>query len=219
VTTSDILMALLRFALILPAIILHEVAHGYVAYLLGDTTAKDRGRLTLNPLSHLDLWGTVLMPALLLVASSGRFAFGYAKPVPVDPGRMYRVSPRTGMLLTGIAGPATNIALAIVAGIVYRISGAVGAPAVVSLLFWYFAYINLVLAFFNLIPIPPLDGSRVVQRFLKGRALQAYASMEQYGFVIVIALLWFLPRFTGIDVIDAYFRVTVDPIARLLLGT
>jgi Zn-dependent protease len=219
VATSDILMSLLRFALLLPAIILHEIAHGYVAYLLGDPTAKDRGRLTLNPLAHIDLWGTILMPALLLFASGGAFAFGYAKPVPINPYLMRKVSMRNGLLLTGIAGPLTNIALAIVSAIVYRVLGVIpGMPDIVLLLFYYFAYINLVLAFFNLIPIPPMDGSRVVQRFLSGPALRFYTSLEQYGFMIILGVLWILPRFTGIDFIGWWLQYTTTPVARLLLG-
>jgi Zn-dependent protease len=218
-STSELLMAVLRFALILPAIVLHEVAHGYVAYLLGDPTARERGRLTLNPIAHVDLWGTVLMPALLLLSSGGAFAFGYAKPVPVNPYRMHRTTVQNGMLLTGIAGPATNIALAIAAAILYRVMGVLpGLPGIVTDIVGYFCYINLVLAFFNLIPLPPMDGSRVVQRFLSGRALEFYASIEQYGFIIIVALIWFLPRFTGIDVIGVYLDATVGRIAPLLLG-
>jgi Zn-dependent protease len=218
-SSNELILAVLRFALILPAIILHEVAHGYVAYLLGDPTARERGRLTLNPIAHIDLWGTVLLPALLLVGSGGSFAFGYAKPVPVNPYRMHKTTVRNGMLLTGIAGPATNIALAIVSGLAARVLFAVPAvPEIVVTIVYYFCYINLVLAFFNLIPLPPMDGSRVVQRFLSGRALETYSSIEPYGFIIILALIWFLPRFTGIDIIGTYFRFTVSPIATLLTG-
>lgn len=218
-TLTDLPLALLRFALILPAIILHEVAHGYVAYLLGDTTARDRGRLTLNPMAHIDLWGTIIMPALLLLTSGGRFAFGYAKPVPVNPYQMTKVGQRDGMLLTGLAGPATNIVLAIISGLVTRVLAVVpGIPEIVLTITIYFCYINLVLAFFNLIPLPPMDGSRVAQRFLSGRALEWYSRIEPYGFFIIIGLIWVLPQFTGIDPIGAYLDVTVVPIARLLLG-
>jgi Zn-dependent protease len=216
----ELALTLLRFALVVPAIILHEVSHGYVAYLLGDSTAKERGRLTLSPLAHVDLWGTVLMPVLMLVMSGGSFAFGYAKPVPVDPRRMYKVGPRTGMLLTGIAGPATNIALAVVAAVIYRVLGLVpSVPAVVDLIVYFFVYINLLLAFFNLIPIPPLDGSRVVQRFLKGQALQYYASLERYGMLIVLLLVFILPQFTSLDPVGWFIRATVVPVASVLLGS
>jgi Zn-dependent protease len=217
-TSGELLLAVLRFALILPAIILHEVAHGYVAYLLGDTTAKDRGRLTLNPVAHVDLWGTIIMPALLLVTTRGQFAFGYAKPVPINPYRMSKTTYQNGMLLTGIAGPVTNIALAVISGLLTRVLVVAGVPAIVSEITWYFCFINLVLAFFNLIPLPPMDGSRVAQRFLSGRALEAYSAIEPYGFVIIIGLLWIVPQFTGFDPISAYLRVTAIPIAGLLTG-
>jgi Zn-dependent protease len=180
--TGSPLYVVLNVLLIIPAIILHEVSHGYVAYLLGDPTAHDRGRLTLNPIAHVDLWGTIAMPAIML-------------------------------LLSGAAGPATNLVLAVIAGLGFRVVALLGAPAVVQYVFAFFCLINLVLAFFNLIPIPPLDGSRVVQRFLKGEALRVYGSLEPYGFFIVLGLLFLAP-----GVIQTYFNFTVRPISTLLLG-
>ncbi len=216
---SSPLYVVLEILLFVPAIILHEVSHGYVAYLLGDPTAHDRGRLTLNPIAHVDLWGTILMPAVLLLASGGRFAFGYAKPVPIDPRRMTRTTYQMGMLLTGAAGPVTNIVLAICSGIAFRIGVLFHAPDIALFIFEFFALINLVLAFFNLIPIPPLDGSRVVQYFLKGEALRAYSQLERYGFVIVLALVFVLPQlFPSINPIGWYFDHTVYPVLSLLLG-
>jgi Zn-dependent protease len=215
----NVLAAVFDFALIIPAIILHEVAHGFVAYLLGDPTAKDRGRLTLNPISHMDIWGTVVMPVVLLVMSGGEFAFGYAKPVPINPYRMTKTTPETGMLLTGAAGPATNIVLALVTAGLYRVMLlAGGVPDMVISSLAFFVRINLVLAFFNLIPIPPLDGSRVVQRFLSGRAREMYASIEPYGFMIVILIAFVVPSMTGrlIDPLSTYLNATVVPIERLL---
>lgn len=219
-------LALLDFALIVPAIILHEVAHGYVAYLLGDPTAKDRGRLTLNPIAHMDIWGTVVMPVLLLLASGGKFAFGYAKPVPINPYRMTKTSPETGMLLTGAAGPATNIVLALLTSGVYRLLVGYNAltpdnppiPFIVMSLVQFFVVINLILAFFNLIPIPPLDGSRVVQRFLSGRARELYGSIEPYGFMIVILLAFVAPSFLGINLVKVYLDATAYRLASFLLG-
>lgn len=211
---SDIALIALRFVLLAPAIILHEVAHGYVAYLLGDPTAKTRGRLTLNPVAHFDLWGTLIMPVMLLVVSGGRFAFGYAKPVPVNPFLMRKTTVQTGMLLTGLAGPVTNIGLAVITGLAYRVTALVpGVPNILLEILYFFAYINLILAFFNLIPVPPLDGSRVLQRFLSGRALELYSSLEPFGFMIVIGMVWLIPGF-----LNVYFGVTVDPIMRLIAG-
>jgi len=215
---TDILLLALRLLLIIPAIILHEISHGYVAYLLGDTTAKDAGRLTLNPIAHVDLWGTILMPAMLFFLSGGAFAFGYAKPVPINPNRMYKTNFQMGMLLTGVAGPVTNILLAVVSAIVFRVVSLVSLPTIVGDIFYYFSFINLILAFLNLIPIPPLDGSRVVQYFLKGRALQQYYAIERYGFAIILAVVFILPRFTNFDLLGGYFNITAYPLLKLLTG-
>lgn len=213
------LIAVLNLALIIPAIILHEVSHGYVAYMLGDPTAHNAGRLTLNPLAHIDLWGTILLPVMMFVVSGGRFAMGYAKPVPINPYLMRRTSYQNGMLLTGAAGPVTNILLALVAGLAFRIAYALSAHGIVLYIIGFFCFINLLLAFFNLIPIPPLDGSRVVQRFLKGRALDVYNRIEPFGFVIVLALLFVLPALLGgISPLDYYFSYTVYPISELFAG-
>jgi Zn-dependent protease len=209
--------AVLNLLLIIPAIILHEVSHGYMALFLGDTTARDRGRLTLNPLAHVDPWGTIILPLMMFLVAG--FAIGYAKPVPIDPRRMTRVRYQTGMLLTGAAGPVTNVVLAICSGLAFRLVSALGAPAVVQYIFGFFTLINLVLAFFNLIPIPPLDGSRVVQYFLKGEALRAYASLERWGIVIVLGLVFVLPRLLpGVDLLGSYFDATVYPVAQFLAG-
>ena len=217
--SGDPIYVVLNVLLIIPAIILHEVSHGFVAYLLGDPTAKDRGRLTLNPIAHVDLFGTIIMPAMMLLLSNGSFALGYAKPVPIDPRRMTRTTYEMGMLLTGAAGPVTNLLLATVSGLGFRACVLFGAPGIVAYMFEFFTLINLVLAFFNLIPIPPLDGSRVVQYFLKGDALRAYARLEQYGFVIVLALVFLLPRIVPqLNLIGTYFDYTVYPIASFLTG-
>jgi Zn-dependent protease len=203
----------LRFAFLFPAIILHEVAHGYTAFLLGDPTAKRAGRLTLNPLKHIDPFGTILLPLLLLFSSGGKFFFGYAKPVPFNP--RYFKDERMGMLLTGIAGPATNIVLAIVFGLTLRLFPLAG-PAWVGTAFelvYFFAYANLALAFFNLVPIPPLDGSRVVQWILPDGLRDAYHSLERYGFIAIIGLTWLVPGLFG-----WYLSVTVDPIFTLITG-
>lgn len=218
-TFDSLLVRAISFALLIPAIVLHEVSHGYVAYLLGDTTAKDRGRLSLNPLRHIDPWGTILLP-LLMVAAFG-FGFGYAKPVPINPYRFKDY--RKGMFLTGIAGPASNLALALASGLLSRAVLAVGdaagvAGAYVWLALYYFALMNLSLMFFNLIPLPPLDGSRVLPLFLSNRALDTYHAWERYGFIILFAFLWLAPDLLGFDPIGSYFRVTVYPLLRLFTG-
>lgn len=225
-----------RFLLILPAIILHEVSHGWVAYRLGDPTAKNAGRLSLNPIRHIDPWGTLLMPALLLLISGGTFSFGYAKPVPINP-RYFR-DYRQGMFLTGIAGPSTNVILALLSGLGVRLIGigtvsplllallsgsgitlsAIKPAAALGLVLWFFCFMNLVLVFFNLIPIPPLDGSRVLPLFLSDRGLQTYHQIEQYGFVILLAILFLVPYVFKVDPIGVYFNYTVYPLARVFTG-
>jgi Zn-dependent protease len=213
---NDLPRIALTLLLIFPAIILHEVSHGYVAFLLGDTTAKDRGRLTLNPISHVDPFGTLLLPVMMLLLSNGTTALGYAKPVPVNP-NMFRGNRRWGWLLVGIAGPAMNLALAVVFGLVLRFvdplipaSGAGSVPRLILVLFTFF---NLMLMFFNLIPIPPLDGSRVVQYFLPQSALRIYDQLERYGFIILIAVLFLLP-----GALSGYLNFTAYPLFRLITG-
>jgi Zn-dependent protease len=218
VNQPDLLYAALHLLLIIPAIILHEVSHGYVAYLLGDPTAKNAGRLTLNPIAHVDLYGTIILPALMFLVAG--FAIGYAKPVPVNPQLMRKTTMQTGMLLTGIAGPVTNVLLAVVSAVVFRVLVLFHLPGIVYYMVSFFTLINLVLAFFNLIPIPPLDGSRVVQWFLKGDALRTYHSLERYGILIVLAIAFVLPSIVpSIDPLGWYLENTVYPIANFLLGT
>lgn len=216
-TFSEAGMWAARLVILFFAIIVHEVSHGYVAYLLGDPTAKRAGRLTLNPLKHIDLWGTVIMPILLLVLSGGSFSFGYAKPVPFDPS--YFKNRKLGTALVGAAGPGINIILAIITGLAVRflvpsVTLAATTPASIALqLCFYAASVNLMLAFFNLIPIPPLDGSRIVAWLLPRKAERAYEKLEPYGFVIIIAVTYFLPK-----VLDAYLNVTMYPVLQLLTG-
>lgn len=216
---DSILSSVIPLAMLIPAIVFHEVAHGYVSYRLGDPTAKMKGRLSLNPIKHVDPFGTVLLP-LLLFAMNSPVMFGYAKPVPIDP-RYYK-DYRKGMMLTGLAGPMTNLTLAVVAGLVSRVL-LLGPDVALLGWVWYglyfFAQINLVLMFFNLIPIPPLDGSRVLPLFLSDKALMKYHQVERYGILIFFGLLLFLPRlFPGLDLIGGYFDLTVRPLLQLLTG-
>jgi len=180
----------LGITVFLMTVVLHEVAHGAVAYVRGDPTAKDQGRLTLNPLKHIDWFWTVLFPVMLFVSTAGRFALGMAKPVPVDFRQLYH--PRRDMILVAMAGPVANLIFA-------------------QFLLWMFSltnlkllllgvYFNLGLAVFNMLPIPPLDGSRILTGLLP-RPLDAhYMKLEPFGFLIVLALYvsgllyaWVLP--------------------------
>ncbi len=170
------------------SIVLHEYAHGWTAYQLGDPTAKRAGRLTLNPFKHIDPIGTVLLPAVLLFLRSRGypvFVFGWAKPVPVNFMRLR--NPKKDMMWVGAAGPITNISLAILFSLLIK---AYPSSEYIELL-ELAVFINLLLAMFNMIPIPPLDGSRVVMGLLPDRYLRLYIRLERYGILIVFALLYF----------------------------
>ena len=177
------------------AITLHEAAHGYAALGLGDDTAQRMGRLSLNPLRHVDPVGTVLVPGLLLVsqlAATGRVdvMFGWAKPVPVDVRRLR--DPRSGMMWVAAAGPATNFVLAFVAALLLHVAGLVGSESLFRFL-GLSILANLVLGLFNLFPIPPLDGGRIAVGLLPMRAAMAWARLERFGLLIVIGVLFLAP--------------------------
>jgi len=183
---------------VLIAITFHELSHGVVAKWLGDSTAKMMGRLTINPLAHIDLFGTIIMPALLLIFTNGQFVFGYAKPVPINP--MNFKNPRRDMAISAGAGPLMNILLAVASMIILKfivLPLSVALPVVVSKVFLKpltlmlssSIIINIVLAAFNLIPIPPLDGGRIVVGLLPQRQAYSYGKIEPYGFIIVIILI------------------------------
>ena len=171
----------------------HEAAHGFVADRLGDPTAREQGRLTLNPIPHIDLFFTILLPLFLILSGSG-FIFGGAKPVPVAVSRLRR--PRRDWALVGAAGPAMNVLIAL--GLTAILSALIhlGLADMDSSLIRVLVigiFLNMLLAVFNLIPIPPLDGSRVLQYFMSGETLVLYRRLEQFGLFIILALLLLVP--------------------------
>lgn len=182
---------------ILFAVTLHEVSHGLVAYRLGDPTAKIAGRLTLNPVSHIDIFGTILMPIMLYMFTDGRFVFGYAKPVPINPYNFK--NPRRGMAIAAAGGPAMNILLVIISVVLLKLmiisASAFASDAIaesiikpVILMLTASISINLILAIFNMLPIPPLDGGRVIVGLLPHKQAMALSKVEPYGMIIVILL-------------------------------
>ncbi len=212
---NDTLYSLATVAIpMIVAIVFHEVAHGRMARLLGDHTAQDMGRLSFNPLRHVDPVGTVFLPGMLALAHAP--VFGWAKPVPVDVRGLPH--PRRAMMLVGAAGPAMNFALAVVAalglGVMARLAPGAGAVAqFVAANLVNFLAINLFLACFNLLPLPPFDGSHIVEGLLPRRAAQAYARLRPLGFPIMLVLLvvlpWMMPS------LDPVRAVVVPPVTWL----
>lgn len=191
---ADKLELLLMMAVpILIAITFHEAAHGYVAHWRGDDTAKEAGRLTFNPLAHIDPFGTVILPLLLLLTTGAML--GYAKPVPVNIRRTR--NPRQDMMLIAAAGPGMNLALALIFVLLNRVAGLIMPADPFTLDMQYFlyfaAFLNVILAVFNMLPIPPLDGSRVVTGLLPPALAWQYNRLEPYGFFIVLGVVILLP--------------------------
>ncbi len=166
--------------------VIHEYMHGFVAYQLGDNTAKDAGRLTINPIPHLDLWGSILLPMMMIFSGLG-FVIGYAKPVPYNPYNLR--DKKWGEAKVALAGPLSNLAVAIVFGLILRFAPFISLTF--SGLLSIIVYINLLLMVFNLLPIPPLDGSKVLATFLSGSARRKYYSLSAYGMVMVIFVVVF----------------------------
>lgn len=198
---------LITLSIFFLAVIIHEYAHGWAAWKLGDSTAKNAGRLTLNPMAHIDAIGTIFLPMVLLITKSP-IVFGWAKPVPVDFHRLN--NPKKDMVWVGLAGPAANILFAILLSFILKISNLTltASPLFISVLNSVIL-INLVLAVFNLLPIPPLDGSRVAMGLLPRDMAIKYAKLEPYGFMIIFGLLW-------LGVIGSVIWPIVMSLARLL---
>lgn len=175
----------ISFSLLLVAMTVHEFAHGFTAYKLGDSTARFSGRLTLNPLAHIDPFWTVVLPLLLFISTSGHFVFGAAKPVPIN----YRAlkNPKRDIIWIGLSGPLANFILAFV---IARVLKVFPLPGVSVYLLFNLLLINVVLALFNLIPVPPLDGSRVLMGLLPEGLARQYILLERYGFIILFAFIW-----------------------------
>lgn len=186
----DPVILIFSLIILLFSIIIHELAHGYVAFSLGDSTAKYAGRLTLNPIKHLDPFGSVILPLLLFISGSS-VLFGWAKPVPINPYNLR--DQRWGSLKVAIAGPISNMSLALLFGLMLRFMPYefLAAQPGILIIFSFIIRINIILALFNLLPIPPLDGSWVLFNFIPDQFNAAKLFLQQYGIFILIFLIFF----------------------------
>lgn len=225
-STQRLISIAVTVALVMLSAIVHEVAHGWAALRCGDPTAKEAGRLTLDPRAHLDGFGSVVLP--LIMAFLGGPVFAFAKPVPYNPRRLR--NPRRDELVVALAGPASNLLQAFLGWALLCAAYRWAIPAwaagllpfwlvdgAVSLLATYMS-VNLVLCFFNLIPFPPLDGSKVLLFFLKGEARARFYELERYAMPVLIIVLYLLPSFLGVDPLGAYLDLTAGNVYNLLLS-
>ncbi len=188
---EKILTYVIQFAVVLFAISIHEAAHGWMANFFGDPTAKLQGRITLNPIAHIDLVGTIIFPLLLI--AMGAPVFGWAKPVMVNPYNLK--NPKRDHMYIAAAGPGANIIASVVTIIIFIVLKRLNIislmnPGIIALILFYLIVINVFLAIFNLIPIPPLDGSGIIEGLLKGQALESYQKIKPFGFIILIVIIY-----------------------------
>jgi len=186
-----------QLAVLLMSVVIHEFAHGWMAFRLGDSTAKYHGRLTLNPIKHLDIWGSFFVPLMLFVFSSGQMVFGWAKPVPYNPYNLR--DQKYGSAKVAFAGPAANLLVAVIFGLCLRfVPASILATTGLGQIFGLIVFLNILLAIFNLVPIPPLDGSKILFTFLPPSLDNLKVFLERYGmfvllFFIFFAFEWILP--------------------------
>jgi len=220
--SDQVIFAVISIICFIPSIVVHEVSHAFAALKMGDTTAKDSKRLTLNPMAHVDPFGTVVLP--LLLAICGLPVFGYAKPVPYNPNRFRNF--KVGEVVTGLAGPASNILMALAAAIVALVVSQfdwVASPVSYWLMsgLYLFIFVNFALAFFNLLPIPPLDGSSVILPLLPRRAYPAWYKIQHYAMPVLLVLVIGVPYITAMfgyqpfNPLLAYIRATAGNLTGL----
>ena len=218
---TDLIQTVLIYALpVIFAITLHEAAHGYIAQRLGDNTAAMLGRVTLNPLPHIDPVGTILLPLLLYFSTSGAFLFGYAKPVPVRFGNLH--NPKRDMIWVALAGPASNLLQALLWGVLlYALAGSDVTERFFLEMCRAGMLTNVVMFAFNLFPLPPLDGGRIVVGLLPWRQAVQFSRVEPWGFFIVMALVitgvissWWMQPLMGVTF--DLLKLTLSPLAGLL---
>lgn len=221
-STRQVILTVISVVLVMFSATLHELGHAVVALWLGDDTAKRAGRITLNPLAHLDPFGSIVLPLVMGIAGGPIFAF--AKPVPYNPNKLK--NPQRDEVLVALAGPAANILQAVVGAIICRIIWRHMPQQITTnspqywayTVFSTYVYVNCTLAFFNLIPLPPLDGSSIISPFLKGEARNTYYLVQQYSMPILMVLLYVLPMVLRVDPLGMYLDATAGKLASFLLG-
>ncbi len=186
--------AVFYIVVLIMSVVIHEVAHGYAALRFGDMTAKYEGRLTLNPLKHLDMFGSVILPILLFLTRAP-FLIGWAKPVPYNPNNFRPEDRRAGTLWVASAGILANLAIAAFFGIIIRLSAVLGLPETVVSLSLVIVLLNIVLAIFNLVPIPPLDGSKILFAALGYKSAKLEAWLERYSIFVLLIFIFFVWEF------------------------
>jgi Zn-dependent protease len=194
-----------QLAVLIISVMAHEVAHGAAAYAFGDPTAKNQGRLTLNPLKHIDLFGSIILPLLLFLTNSG-FLFGWAKPVPYNPYNLR--NRRLGEFCVAIAGILTNFIIAIVFAVIIHYAGALHLSPPTLLLLAYIVILNITLGVFNLVPVPPLDGSKILFTLIPYRYEAQLIALEKYGLYIVIVFIIFFGWIIS-DIVNWLFQLLV----------
>lgn len=213
------ILSIISVVLVIFSAVLHEVAHGYVALRCGDDTAKQAGRLTLDPRAHLDPFGSVLLP--LIMAMMGGPVFAFANPVPYNPNKLRH--PRRDEVLVAFAGPVCNLCQAALGASLFRMLSPLW-HANNEVLFWVlvvlqlYVSVNCTLAFFNLIPLPPLDGSSIISPLLSGHARDVYYQVQRYSMPILLAVLYLVPLVLHFDPLGIYLDVTAMSLADTLLG-
>lgn len=197
--------AVFYIIILIISVVIHEISHGFAAEMLGDPTARNAGRLTLNPIKHLDLFGSVVLPALMILSKTG-FVFGWAKPVPYNPNNLR--NKRWGTLLVASAGIIANLFIAVVFGIAIRVLVHYGASDSIVAIMSTIVFVNILLAIFNLVPIPPLDGSKILFSFLPYNARWIEGWLERYGFIVLIFFLLFIWQYFAPVIFFIFTKLT-----------
>lgn len=219
---ESLFITIVSVALVMVSASVHEFGHAMAAHLLGDDTAKRQGRLTLNPLAHLDRFGSIILPLIMGIMGGPIFAF--AKPVPYNPNNLR--NKRRDEVLVALAGPATNLLQALIGAIIFHILWRLSPETSIGIdaAWWLYriatlyTYVNLTLCFFNLIPLPPLDGSSIITPLLSDKALEKYYVVQRYSLPILLTVLYLVPMVLHVDPLGAYLDFTAGNLASLLLG-